>query len=182
MFSYLQNFDFNLVQKGTTGYQLLVFLIFLIFLKIFFKLVIYRLFSFFTKVSHSGRERAKAKVRTLALLLNTVGNIVILGVAILMVLELLGVDILPLLAGAGILGLAVGFGSQTLVKDLVSGIFIIMENQYNVGDMVKIGTYTGKVKKISFRSTVIKDEKEGIVYISNGSIGSVSNLSQDKMK
>lgn len=181
MFDYLQNFDFGFIQKGTTGYQLFVFLVFLVFLKIFFKLVVYKLFSFFTKMS-SGKEGARAKGRTLALLFDTVGNMIIVATAILMVLELLGVDILPLLAGAGIIGLAVGFGSQTLVKDLVSGVFIILENQYNVGDTVKIGNYTGKVRKISFRSTVIEDEKEGIVYISNGSIGSVSNLSQNKTK
>ena len=110
------------------------------------------------------------------------GNMVILGVTIFMILEIIGVDIRPLLAGAGILGLAVGFGSQTLIKDLVSGVFIIMENQYSVGDEVKIGTYTGKVVRISFRSTVINDIKEGMVYVSNGSIGSVANLSQAKKK
>ena len=179
---YLQNFDFGFIEKGTTGYQLLVLLVFLVCLKIFFRLVVYRFFSFVIKSSSPGREATKAKVRTLAILFSTVGNIVILSVALLMILELLGVDILPLLAGAGILGLAVGFGSQTLVKDLVSGIFIILENQYNVGDTVKIGTYTGKVKKISFRSTVLKDEKKGVVYISNGSISSVSNLSQNRIK
>lgn len=182
MLNYFQNFDFGFLEKGTAGYQLLTLLIFLIFLKIFFKLIVYRMFFLVIRSSSPGKEAARAKVRTLAILFNTIGNIAIISVALLVILEILGVDIMPLLAGAGIVGLAIGFGSQTLVKDLVSGIFIILENQYNVGDTVKIGTYTGKVKKISFRSTVIKDEKEGVVYISNGSIGSVSNLSQNKVK
>lgn len=182
MLNYFQNFDFGFLEKGTAGYQLLTLLIFLIFLKIFFKLIVYRIFFLVIRSSSPGKEAARAKVRTLAILFNTIGNIAIISVALLVILEILGVDIMPLLAGAGIVGLAIGFGSQTLVKDLVSGIFIILENQYNVGDTVKIGTYTGKVKKISFRSTVIKDEKEGVVYISNGSIGSVSNLSQNKVK
>lgn len=182
MLNYFQNFDFGFLEKGTAGYQLLTLLIFLIFLKIFFKLIVYRIFFLVIRSSSPGKEATRAKVRTLAILFNTIGNIAIISVALLVILEILGVDIMPLLAGAGIVGLAIGFGSQTLVKDLVSGIFIILENQYNVGDTVKIGTYTGKVKKISFRSTVIKDEKEGVVYISNGSIGSVSNLSQNKVK
>jgi small-conductance mechanosensitive channel len=177
MINYL---NLNFLEKGTTGNQLLVLLIFLLLLKVFFKLVVYRFFSFVFKSSEKDVARAKGK--TIALLLNTVGNIVILGVVSLLILELLGVDIRPLLAGAGILGLAVGFGSQALIKDFVSGVFIILENQYNIGDIVKIGTATGRVKRISFRSTVIDDEKEGLVYISNGSIGSVANLTQGKVK
>jgi len=176
MFNY---FNLNFLEKGTAGYQLLVLLILLLLLKVFFRLIVYKFFSFIFKSSR--KEIARAKGRTIALLLNTVGNIIILSVAVLLILELIGIDIRPLLAGAGILGLAIGFGSQTLIKDFVSGIFIILENQYNVGDIVKIGTFTGKVEKISFRSTVIKDEKEGLVYISNGSIGSVANLTQGKI-
>lgn len=177
MLNYL---NLSFLEKGTTGYQLLVLLIFLIVLKFFFKAVVYRFFSFIFK--SSSKSVAKIKGRTIALLLNTIGNIVLLGVALLLVLELIGIDIRPLLAGAGIVGLAVGFGSQTLIKDFVSGIFIILENQYNVGDVIKVGSYVGKVKKISFRSTVIEDEKEGLVYISNGSMGSIANVSQGKIK
>lgn len=179
---FLDYFSFYFIEKGTTGYQLLVLLVFLLLLKIFFKLIIYRIFVYIFQSESEKKESARAKGRTVALLLNTIGNIIIVGVAVLLVLELIGIDIRPVLAGAGIVGLAIGFGSQTLVKDFVSGVFIILENQYNVGDIVKIGAYVGKVKKISFRSTVIKDEKEGLVYISNGSIGSVSNLTQGKIK
>lgn len=174
-------FNVSFFERGTTGYQLAVLLIFLLLLKVFFKLVVYKLFSLIFKSPSVGKEAARVKGRTIALLLNTVGNIIILGVAAFLILEIIGIDIRPLLAGAGIIGLAVGFGSQTLIKDFVSGVFIILENQYNVGDMIKIGTYTGKVKKISFRSTVIQDETEGLVYISNGSIGSIANLTQGKV-
>lgn len=175
-------FNLNFLEKGSTGYQLLVLLVFLLLLKIFFRLIVYRMFSFFFRSSSEGKIAAKAKGRTITLLLNTIGNMVILIVAFFIVLEIIGIDIRPLLAGAGILGLAVGFGSQTLIKDLVSGVFIIMENQYSVGDEVKIGSYSGKVVRISFRSTVVSDSKEGLVYISNGSIGSVANLTQSKRK
>jgi small conductance mechanosensitive channel len=177
----LNYFNLSFLEKGTVGYQLFVLLILLLLLKIFFKLIIYKLFSFILGSPSVGKEAARVKGRTIALLLNTTGNIVILGVAVFLALELLGIDIRPLLAGAGILGLAVGFGSQTLIKDLVSGIFIILENQYNVGDVIKIGIYEGKVKKISFRSTVIEDENGGMVYISNGSIVNVVNLTQRKI-
>ncbi len=187
----LDYLNLSIFDKGTTTYQLLILLAFLLLLKIFFRLVVYRIFAVFFKPSptpvigkevSAGREVARAKAKTVSALINNVGNIIILGVAILTVLEILGIDIRPLLAGVGILGLAVGFGSQTLIKDFVSGIFIIVENQYNVGDEVKIGSFSGKVIRISFRSTVLKSETEGLIYISNGSISSAANVSQGKRK
>jgi small-conductance mechanosensitive channel len=182
-------FNLSIFDKGTATYQLLILLVFLLLLKIFFRLVVYKVFAIFFKPSPTpvigkevsvGKEVARAKARTVSALLTNVGNIIILGVATLTALEILGIDIRPLLAGVGILGLAVGFGSQTLIKDFVSGIFIIVENQYNVGDEVKIGSFSGKVVRISFRSTVLKSDTEGLIYISNGSISSAANMSQGK--
>ena len=95
-----------------------------------------------------------------------------------MALSLSGVDIRPILAGAGIIGLAVGFGAQSLVKDFVSGLFILIENQYDVGDTVKIGTFEGEVLQISMRSTSLKDADNNVYYISNGAIKDVVNKSQ----
>jgi moderate conductance mechanosensitive channel len=74
--------------------------------------------------------------------------------------------------------LAIGFGAQTLVKDFVSGLFILIENQYGIGDKVQIGSYTGTVSKITLRSTVLKDEEGKYYYISNGTISAVTNFSQ----
>jgi small conductance mechanosensitive channel len=93
---------------------------------------------------------------------------------------LFGVDIRPILAGAGVIGLAIGFGAQSLVKDFVSGLFILIENQYDIGDKVKIGSSEGNVIRITMRSTVLRDEEGKTYYISNGSIKDVINMSQHK--
>jgi small conductance mechanosensitive channel len=82
-------------------------------------------------------------------------------------------NITPLITGAGILGLAFSFGAQTLVKDLIAGFFIILENQYNVGDQVKLNTEEGVVDKITLRATVLKDKKGNLIYIPNSEIKKV---------
>ncbi|MCK4800131.1 mechanosensitive ion channel, partial [Candidatus Parcubacteria bacterium] len=94
------------------------------------------------------------------------------------ILSLFNIDIRPILAGAGIIGLAIGFGAQSLVKDFVSGLFILIENQYGIGDKVKIGSSEGKVTRITMRSTVLKDEEGRTYYISNGSIKDVIKMPQ----
>jgi len=100
-------------------------------------------------------------------------------VASFMILKEVGVDIAPLLAGVGIAGLAIGFGAQTLVKDFLTGFFILMENQYRVGDVVKIGDHAGLVEKIKLRTTVLRD-LEGIVHIiPNGEVQSVRNMTYE---
>lgn len=90
----------------------------------------------------------------------------------------MGVDTRPILAGIGIIGLAVGFGAQSLVKDFISGIFILLENQYMVGEKVKIGSSEGEVVKISMRSTVLKDESGARHHIANSSAKNVINYSR----
>jgi moderate conductance mechanosensitive channel len=127
----------------------------------------------------SGGDKEK-RITTLGSIIVATGNVVIYVVILLMILKLFGVDIRPILAGAGILGLAVGFGAQSLVKDLVSGLFILIENQYGIGDKVKIGNSEGKVVKITTRSTTLKDDEGKVHYLSNGSINSVINYSQTK--
>ena len=84
-----------------------------------------------------------------------------------MSLTSLGFNITPLLTGAGILGLAISFGAQTLVKDLISGFFILFENQFNVGDTIKIDTFEGIVYKITFRTTILKNKDNNFIYIPN---------------
>ncbi len=95
-----------------------------------------------------------------------------------MTLSLFGVDITPILAGAGVIGLAIGFGAQSLVKDIVSGLFILVENQYGIGDKIKIGSFEGQVFKITMRSTVLRDDEGRTFYISNGLIKDIVNFSQ----
>jgi moderate conductance mechanosensitive channel len=123
-------------------------------------------------------ERAK-RARTLGTVIRNVTTALVTGVAILMVLEELNVDIKPALAGAGIVGLAVGFGAQTLVRDIISGFFLILEDQVRVGDVAAINGTGGLVEAINLRTIVLRDP-EGTVYVfPNGSITSLANRSKE---
>jgi small-conductance mechanosensitive channel len=125
-----------------------------------------------------GAERAK-RVQTLGTLVKNTVGILLAGAALLMVLRELNVDIVPLLTGAGIVGLAVGFGAQTLVKDVISGFFLILENQVRVGDVAVINGTGGLVEAITLRTIVLRD-LEGTVHVfPNGSISLLSNRSKD---
>ena len=101
---------------------------------------------------------------TLRSLTGNVFNIVIFGTAVIMLLDEWGVNITPILTGVGVLGLAVGFGAQSVVKDVVTGFFVLVENQFNVGDTVEIAGLKGKVEALRLRTTVIKG-KDGQVHI-----------------
>jgi small conductance mechanosensitive channel len=103
-------------------------------------------------------------------------DVALFGVTILIILSHWKIDIAPILTGAGIFGLAISFGSQTLVKDIISGFFIISESQYNIGDRVKIGTYEGRVYKVTLRLTVLKDDEGNKIYIPNSTITTVTRV------
>ena len=121
-------------------------------------------------------ERAK-RARTLGSVLTNITTVTVIGVASLMILHEFQVDISPALTGAGIVGVALGFGAQSLVKDLIGGFFLILENQVRVGDVVAINGTGGLVEAINLRTTVLRDE-EGTVHIfPNGSINTLSNRS-----
>lgn len=149
-------------------------------LKIFFIIIFCKFVSHLVSIlinrifSSSKGEREK----TLSSLLRSVSRYTIYFVGIILVLRELGFDILPLLAGAGIFGLAVGFGTQTLVKDIVSGFFIVLENQFAVGDKVVIGGISGEVIEMALRFTKIKDGDK-IHIIPNGSINQVTVLKNE---
>jgi small conductance mechanosensitive channel len=103
-----------------------------------------------------------------------------MAIALLMVLDQLGVDLAPLIAGAGIAGLAIGFGAQSLVKDVISGLFIIIEDQYGVGDIVTINqAASGRVEQLTLRITGLRDLDGTMHYIANGSISLIANKSKD---
>ena len=120
-------------------------------------------------------EREK-RAKTLVNIINSAIKVFVYIVASFMILKEVGVDIAPLLAGVGIAGLAIGFGAQTLVRDFITGFFILMENQYRVGDVVKIGDHAGLVEEVNLRTTVLRD-LEGVVHtIPNGEVQSVNNL------
>lgn len=125
-------------------------------------------------VKRSREQRA----RTLASLLNNIAAVTIGVVGLLTVLTIIGVKIGPILATAGIVGLAISFGAQSLVKDLINGIFILLEGQFGIGDVIRVGEIAGQVEKMTLRATMLRDS-EGIVHIlPNGEITRVSNLTK----
>jgi small conductance mechanosensitive channel len=123
-------------------------------------------------------ERTK-RIRTLGTMVRKALAVVIWGAASLMVLRELHVDIMPLLTGAGIVGLAIGFGAQTLVKDVISGFFLILENQVRVGDVAVINGTGGLVEELTLRTIVLRD-LEGTVHVfPNGSVTTLANRTKD---
>jgi small-conductance mechanosensitive channel len=124
-------------------------------------------------------EEIQQRVDTLASVFTGSGRGIIVLAALLTLLPLAGISIGPLLAGVGIIGLAVGFGAQSLVKDIISGLFILLDNQYSKGDVAKLAGISGLVEDVGLRRTVIRD-LDGIVhYIPNGEIGVASNFTQE---
>lgn len=124
-------------------------------------------------------EEVKKRSDTLSRVLVTAGQIAVIAIALFMVLGELSIEIGPMLAGAGVLGIAVGFGAQSLVKDIVAGLFIILENQYRVGDVVNIADKGGVVEDISLRRTVLRDLDGVVHYVPNGEIRVASNLTKE---
>src|SRR5580693_8349733 len=118
-------------------------------------------------------------VKTLAGLLYSAGTAVIVVGAILTTLPEFGFNVTPIAAAAGLASLAIGFGAQHLVRDLINGFFIIIEDQFVVGEIVRIGTAVGRVEHVTLRRTVIRDIQGAVVSIPNGEISQVSNLSRD---
>ena len=125
-------------------------------------------------------EAIAKRAKTLYDLLTSALKVIIIFTVFFMVLDEFGVNIAPLLTGAGIIGVAVGFGSQTLVKAYISGIFILVEDQFRIGDKVRIGNIEGKVEDFTLRKTAIRDKEDNLHYIPNDQITIVSNLSKGK--
>ena len=124
-------------------------------------------------VEKSGQNRKLLNIRQIT---HSLSSMIISTIAIIMILHQLGFDTSPLLAGASVLGVAFGLGLQHPMKDIISGFYILFEDQYVVGDKVKIGDTTGRVEKITLRSTMIKDVDGNVHIISNGSIDKITVL------
>ncbi|KZZ85440.1 mechanosensitive ion channel family protein [Bacillus sp. SJS] len=120
---------------------------------------------------------SERRENTLAKLLSNVLAYVVYFAALLMVLETMSLDVKALLAGAGIVGLAVGFGAQNLVRDIITGFFIIFEDQFSVGDVIRVGGFEGTVEEIGLRTTKIKSWTGELHILPNGSIVEVTNFS-----
>lgn len=123
---------------------------------------------------HDLGEARRKRVDTLGSVVRSVGTVAVWSLVLLTVLSELGINITPLITGAGIVGFAVSFGAQSLVKDFLSGFFILLENQFNVGDEVEIAGKKGRVRELRLRSTVIDDEDGRRHIIPNSKIDVVT--------
>lgn len=123
-------------------------------------------------------ERAK-RADTLAKIIENTLRVAILLAAVLMILRQVGIEIAPLLAGAGIVGLAVSFGAQSLVKDIINGFFILLENNMNIGDVVEIAGKSGTIEKMNLRVTTLRDLEGKVHAVPNGEISTITNMTKE---
>jgi small-conductance mechanosensitive channel len=124
--------------------------------------------------------RQKERARTTGTVLSSTLNAIIWVLAMAMVLGEFGFNLGPIIASAGVIGVALGLGAQTLVRDILSGIFMLIEDQYGVGDQIKVLEIEGVVEKVGLRITTIRDEKDVVWYVRNGEILIIGNGSQKR--
>jgi small-conductance mechanosensitive channel len=130
------------------------------------------------RYKRKGDDEFKKRTETLNSVLRYIFNIGIVAIALIMILDELGVEIGPILAAAGVLGLAVGFGAQSLVKDIISGFFIFLEDQIRVGDVVDVAGKSGIVERMNLKMTILRDLAGNVHYIPNGEITVVTNMTK----
>nr|WP_257584311.1 mechanosensitive ion channel family protein [Streptomyces sp. TLI_146] len=123
-------------------------------------------------------ERRRQRSEAIGSVLRSVASFLIMGTAALMVLGVLNIDLAPLLASAGVAGVAIGFGARNLVTDFLSGVFMILEDQYGVGDSIDAGVASGEVVEVGLRVTKLRGDNGEIWYVRNGEIKRIGNLSQ----
>ncbi len=147
--------------------------------------VLVRIVAFFAKRMrrladrHVDNPQRASELRTLASILRATAYGIIGFIVLLHVLSVLGINLTPLIASAGVVGVGIGLGAQSLFKDIINGIFILIENQYNVGDNVKLASLSGTVEDLTLRITTLRDGDGTLYFIPNSQIATVSNLSRD---
>ena len=122
--------------------------------------------------------RRKARARSLGAVIAGVVGVVIWTVALFAIADVIGIDLAPLLAGAGVAGVALGFGAQSLVRDCIAGLFMLLEDQYGIGDVVDLGAASGTVEHVSLRTTVLRGLDGTVWHVPNGEVRRVGNQSQ----
>ncbi|MDO4929047.1 MAG: mechanosensitive ion channel family protein [Corynebacterium sp.] len=130
-------------------------------------------------LTHTQQQRRESRIHTLQSVGHSAVAIFVWVWATLSILETLGVNVTPLIASAGVVGVALGFGAQSLVKDFLSGIFMLIEDQYGVGDTIEVGSVVGTVEDVSMRVTTLRDVHGTVWFIRNGEILQVGNFSQE---
>lgn len=177
--------DFSILQKilenPWVGLLVKTFLI-LVVSWILFRFLHYGLRKFESYLSRKETIRDDEntlRLKTFVHLLRWLGSIAIGIFCLYMLLESFGINVAPLLAGAGIVGLAFGFGGQYLIRDLINGLFILLEGQYRINDVVQIGEFGGLVEGINLRHTKLRDLEGRVIYIPNGEIKTVVNFTKE---
>lgn len=174
----MQNFIDYIGSTSNTILAIVIILACAMFAQILLRTIMQRSTAFLTRkeLFHSTDERQK-RIKTINSIIGAVAAIGVWSIAILMILDKLGVAIGPIIASAGLIGAVIAFGSQSLIKDFVSGIFIIAENQYHIDDYVDIGSISGKVEAVSVRTTTVRGDDGSLYFVPNGSITITSNKS-----
>ena len=168
----------DLPALGETGLRLLVILFLAWLAYRVLAMILRRMERSVAESSPGAVSLQEQRVRTMLGLVRSVGVVFIVLIATFMVLGALGLDIGPLLAGAGVVGLAISFGAQSLVRDVITGLFILIENQFAVGDVIRVGDLSGQVEKITMRIVVMRDVHGVVHVVPNGEITRVSNLTR----
>lgn len=165
----------------TNGLRVVVIIVVVAALLVAFRSVVPRFVDALVRRHLDGEpaEEAAKRVKTLANVFVRTGEIVLVVVGLLTVLPELGVNIGALLAGVGIVGIAVGFGAQTLVRDTINGLFILIENQFGIGDIVAVAGVTGRVEEVNLRRTVLRDLDGTVHSVPNSEIRVASNYTRE---
>ena len=129
-------------------------------------------------VTERSVERAEERASTIGSLLRSLSTAFIYSAALIMILEVFGLSLIPVIASAGVLGLAIGFGAQSIVEDLLRGVFMLAEDQFGVGDRIDVGSVNGYVERVTLRTTVIRDTTGTLWHIPNSQIDWVANEAQ----
>ena len=129
-------------------------------------------------VDRRNLARAEARATTIGSLLRSLATAIVFGAALIMILEILGISLLPVIASAGVLGLAVGFGAQSVVEDLLRGLFMLAEDQFGVGDRIDVGHVNGYIERVTLRTVVIRDSSGTLWHVPNSEIDWVANENQ----
>ncbi len=132
-------------------------------------------------IRNSIGRNEQNRAETIIKVFNSAKNFAVWAIAVLMILPEFGIDATPLLAGAGLVGLAIGMGAKNLIQNYLSGLFILLEDQYRIGEKISVAGLEGEVKELNLRRTVIKDKKGRLHHIPNGQAAIISNLSRKRV-
>lgn len=133
-------------------------------------------------VDERSVRRAEERATTVGSLLRSLSTALIYGAALILMLDVIGISVIPVIAGAGVLGLAIGFGAQSVVEDLLRGVFMLAEDQFGVGDRIEVGSVNGYVERVTLRTTVIRDSTGTLWHVPNSEIDWVANEAQDSSR